>query len=68
MTSSPSGESMTAMFDRPTTATGFSAITNTCFEVYQPGMTDHDDPDLWQKLDVEMHVLTAPNTFSLHTP
>jgi hypothetical protein len=41
-----------------------AAITNTCFEVYQPGMTDHDDPDLWQKLDVEIHVQTAPATFT----
>ena len=32
-----------------------AAITNLCFEVYQPGMTDHDDPDLWQKLDTELH-------------
>jgi hypothetical protein len=31
-----------------------AAITNLCFEVYQPGMTDHDDPDLWQKLDVSL--------------
>lgn len=29
--------------------------TNLCFQVYQPGMTDHDDPDLWQKLDVSVH-------------
>jgi hypothetical protein len=32
-----------------------AAITNLCFEVYQPGMTDHDDPLLWQKLDVALH-------------
>ena len=32
-----------------------AAITNLCFEVYQPGMTDRDDPDLWQKLDVSIH-------------
>ncbi|HEX5063769.1 MAG TPA: DUF6209 family protein [Kofleriaceae bacterium] len=31
-----------------------AAITNLCFQVYQPGMTDHDDPDLWQKLDVSV--------------
>jgi hypothetical protein len=31
-----------------------AAITNLCFEVYQPGMTDRDDPDLWQKLDVSL--------------
>ncbi len=40
-----------------------AAITNTCVEVYQPGLTDHDDPELWQKLDVEIHVQTAPQTF-----
>jgi len=40
-----------------------AVITNTCVEVYQPGMTDHDDPDLWQKLDVEIHVQTAPTTW-----
>jgi hypothetical protein len=32
-----------------------AAITNLCFEVYQPGMTDRDDPDIWQKLDVSIH-------------
>jgi uncharacterized protein DUF6209 len=31
-----------------------AGITNLCFEVYQPGMTDRDDPDLWQKLDVQL--------------
>jgi hypothetical protein len=31
-----------------------AAITNLCFQVYEPGMTDHDDPDLWQKLDVSL--------------
>jgi hypothetical protein len=30
-------------------------VTNLCFQVYQPGLTDHDDPDLWQKLDVSLH-------------
>lgn len=43
-----------------------AAITNTCFEVYQPGLTDHDDPDLWQKLDVEIHVQTDPNTWQVY--
>ncbi|HEU0034290.1 MAG TPA: DUF6209 family protein [Kofleriaceae bacterium] len=32
-----------------------AAITNLCFQVYQPGLTDRDDPDLWQKLDVSLH-------------
>ncbi len=30
-------------------------ITSACFQVYQPGLTDRDDPDLWQKLDVQVH-------------
>ncbi len=32
-----------------------AAITNLCFEVYHPGLTDRDDPDLWQKLDAKIH-------------
>lgn len=41
-----------------------AAITNLCFQVYQPGMTDHDDPDLWQKLDVSLHWrLAGQNTW-----
>lgn len=31
-----------------------AALTNLCFQVYQPGLTDRDDPDLWQKLDVSL--------------
>lgn len=31
-----------------------AAITNLCFEVYQPGLTDRDDPELWRKLDVSL--------------
>lgn len=32
-----------------------AAITNACFQVWEPGLTDRDDPDLWQKLDVQVH-------------
>jgi hypothetical protein len=39
-----------------------AAITNLCFAVYQPGMTDHDDPDLWQKLDTSVHWRGAGQT------
>lgn len=31
-----------------------AAITDLCFEVYEPGMTDHDNPDLWRQLDVQV--------------
>jgi len=31
-----------------------AAITNLCFQVYQPGLTDLDDPELWTKLDVSI--------------
>jgi hypothetical protein len=47
-----------------------AAITNLCFEVYEPGVTDRDDPQLWQKLDAAIryrlvgetawHVVPAP--------
>jgi hypothetical protein len=39
-----------------------AAITNLCFEVYQPGMTDRDDPELWQKLDVSFRWRYAGET------
>ncbi|HEY4181605.1 MAG TPA: DUF6209 family protein [Kofleriaceae bacterium] len=32
-----------------------AAVSNLCFEVYQPGLTDHDDPSLWQQLDAQLH-------------
>jgi hypothetical protein len=31
-----------------------AAITDLCFEVYQPGLTDRDNPDLWRQLDVKV--------------
>ncbi len=30
-------------------------ITNLCFQVWKPGVTDTDDSDLWQQLDSELH-------------
>lgn len=33
-------------------------VTNLCFEVYEPGLTDRDDPALWQKLDARLHYRT----------
>lgn len=32
-----------------------AVVSNLCFAVYQPGLTDRDDPNLWQKLDVTVH-------------
>ena len=32
-----------------------AGVSNLCFQVYQPGLTDRDGPDLWQKLDVQLH-------------
>ena len=32
-----------------------AAKANLCFQVYEPGLTDHDDPSLWQQLDVRFH-------------
>jgi Family of unknown function (DUF6209) len=53
-------------------ATGFSydtwvrsqaVVTNLCFQVYQPGITDTQDPDLWQDLDVELQLQVSPTTW-----
>lgn len=32
-----------------------AAMTDLCFEVYEPGVTDFDNTDLWQQLDVQVH-------------
>jgi hypothetical protein len=32
-----------------------AAVANLCFQVYQPGLTDRDDPTLWQELDAQLH-------------
>lgn len=32
-----------------------AAFTSVCFQVYQPGLTDRDAPDLWQQLDARLH-------------
>lgn len=32
-----------------------AAIRNICFEVWSPGITDWDNPDFWQQLDVQVH-------------
>ncbi len=39
-----------------------AAITNLCFQVYEPNVTDRDDPDLWQKLDVSLRYRYAGET------
>jgi hypothetical protein len=33
-----------------------ATVTNLCFQVYQPGITDTQDPNLWQDLDVELQL------------
>lgn len=42
-------------FDFDTWARQRAAITRVFFEVWQPGVTDFDNPDLWKQLDVELH-------------
>lgn len=32
-----------------------AGVRNICFEVWQPGVTDWDNPDFWQQLDVQVH-------------
>jgi hypothetical protein len=37
-----------------------AAITEVFFDVWKSGVTDFDDPDLWQELDVESHARFDP--------
>jgi hypothetical protein len=32
-----------------------AAVTSLCFEVYEPGVTDRENPDIWRDLDVQVH-------------
>lgn len=47
-------------FSYETWARQRAAIAAIYFEVWEPGLTDRDDPDLWQKLDVQMHLRWIP--------
>lgn len=62
------GGAIASGFSFDTWARQRAALTNLCFEVYQPGMTDHDDPQLWQKLDTELHWRYAGQTSWTVTP
>jgi hypothetical protein len=33
-----------------------AAVTDLCFEVYEPGVTDFDNADVWQQLDAQVDV------------
>jgi len=39
-----------------------AAITNLCFEVYEPGLTDRDVADLWQRLDASIRYRRVGST------
>lgn len=54
-TSDPcAGPDAAAGFDFDTWARQRAAITNLCFRVWSPGVTDRDDPELWRKLDATL--------------
>ncbi|MEZ4404253.1 MAG: DUF6209 family protein [Kofleriaceae bacterium] len=51
-TSDPcAGPDAAAGFDFDTWGRQRAAVANLCFQVWSPGVTDRDDPDLWRKLD-----------------
>lgn len=39
-----------------------AAITNVCFRVWSAGVTDRDDPDVWQKLDATLRYRARGST------
>ncbi|MFO0727953.1 MAG: DUF6209 family protein [Myxococcota bacterium] len=38
-----------------------AAARNLCFQVWQAGVTDRDNPNLWRQIDVEAHYRFSPN-------
>ncbi len=44
-----------------------AAITNLCFRVWSPGVTDRDDPTVWQKLDATLRWRPRGSTAPLRT-
>lgn len=38
-----------------------ATVSNLCFEVWEPGLTDWQNPDQWRLLDVRAHYRFAPN-------
>lgn len=49
------GEALEAAFDYGTWPRQRAVMGNVCFEVWQEGVTDWDNPSLWQELDVQAH-------------
>jgi hypothetical protein len=37
-----------------------STVSNICFQVWQPGVTDYDNPNLWRELDVQIRYRFDP--------
>ncbi len=58
-TTDPCDDGRNALGDDPVTydewARERAGIRNICFEVWDPGVTDWDNPDFWKQLDVEVH-------------
>jgi hypothetical protein len=41
-----------------------AVLTNLCFQFYQPGATDTQDPNLWQDFDVELQLQVTNTTWT----
>lgn len=41
-----------------------AALMNGCFQFYQPGYTDVQDPNLWQDFDVELQIQVTATTWT----
>jgi hypothetical protein len=55
---SPLGDTL----DYGTWARERAAVRNVCFEVWQPGVTDWNNPDQWRLLDVQAHYRFSPSS------
>lgn len=55
------GTAMTDSLTYSTWARERAAVRNVCFEIWEPGVTDWDNPDQWRQLDVQAHYRFAPD-------
>jgi len=61
------GADAAAGFRFDTYARQRAAITNVCFRAWSPGVTDRDDPQVWQKLDATLRWRPRGTTLPLQS-
>lgn len=55
------GSALSTEFHFDTWVRQRAAVKNICFQVWQPGTTDRDNPNLWREINVEAHYRFSPD-------